>query len=537
MRLMRSRLAPLGIALVLALVACAPQAAVPPAAPKPAAAKPEPAPAPAEPEDPTAGAAAIPEAPAHCAVLVDTLDRAHQCPSPETHRAALLSAVSAEPADARPGLIAALESCPAYEPGLLRVLRAELAPVECRDRVVAAVATSPVLADGATAPGPRPAVSKEVRDALEGHAIAAQLSRLVQNPPRITPPFDKPSFNRFFEAELAPWVLAQAKAIDRLSRRGAALSGYGKGVVAIEAGLADMRFVEVARNVPLPEELANDPELRDAYYGSLDLALEPRKVRGRDAALAGLKRFSEEGVLADSRLERARRLLSELYGGSHVDALDALLLPELPQNEPASLEAKLVSRLPTFVARRLLPKLQAEDASVLRASYESGLPAELAGQLSKPPATPESAYLAARLFFKSGQLYFRGEDFRRAEALASQVTTGSLIADARLLAATARALSQGPESAAFLMQSGIPPRAFDVKALEGFAPARGPLAGYARYNAAVLLELMPPSGDPRAHFTDLAQRYRRAAGDLARAEKARALERADAAAATAKSVH
>src|SRR5688500_19244161 len=85
----------------------------------------------------------------------------------------------------------------------------------------------------------------------------------------------------------------------------------------------------MVREVPLPDEMKADKAVEGAYYAALDEALEPRKVRGRDAALVGLRAFAELGAVHDARVDRARELLTKLYSGSRVDALDRLLLPEL----------------------------------------------------------------------------------------------------------------------------------------------------------------------------------------------------------------
>jgi hypothetical protein len=230
----------------------------------------------------------------------------------------------------------------------------------------------------------------DLRDTLEALALAAQLDRLVGAAPELEPPFDKERFQAFLREVLAGWILGQAQAIQRLAERGSRLSGYGKGIVAVHAGLADMRFVAAVRAVPLPSDLDADEELRDAYFGSLDQALEPRKARGRDAALVGLRVMAEVGVLADARVDRARALLSEVYAGRRIDALDGLLLPALPAVDLGTPARVLAAHLPTFYVERVLPGLDAGDPSLLRALLERGLPATARAAADASSLRPEA---------------------------------------------------------------------------------------------------------------------------------------------------
>ena len=99
-----------------------------------------------------------------------------------------------------------------------------------------------------------------------------------------------------------------------------------------------------------PSPIAKSADLRNEYYGSLDQGLDPRKDRGRDAALVGLRELALVGVIHDRRVDRARGLLAHIYGGRRIDALDTLLLPAFPDRQPDSVEERLASRLPTFYA-------------------------------------------------------------------------------------------------------------------------------------------------------------------------------------------
>jgi hypothetical protein len=408
--------------------------------------------------------------------------------------------------------------------GMLRALRADLAPVACADALV-----TPYL-EASQPPTP------EIENALLGLMLSARLSRLGQNPPVLEPPYDKAKFLDFFEHTLKPWTVSEALAIGDLSVQGAKLTGYGKAVAAIEAGLADLRFVKMARSIPLPTELASDPEVRDVYYASLDQALEPRKARGRDAALVGLRLFAELGVLKDPRLSRARQLLAELYGGSHVAALDGLLLPELPALRTDSVDQKLAARLPTYYALEFLSGLKdVADPKILRAFAERGLPTTVRTRLDSEKLSNEARLVYAELEAQRGMTYFSAPAFAHAAQIASAAQNDP---GAELIAALGRALEGAPKDAAVLMLNG--PRLTgplgSLDALNALAQKKQRYSGEAEFDAASISALTPPEGDAR-FWRELAARYDRAEKALRNKEaRARAHELADAARKTADAV-
>lgn len=511
-------------AAAMLLVACAaprPGAPVTAATPPTSEATPAGAPAPAR------AFGAIPPAPASCDGYVTHRSPA-TCTASGPGDVALASALALPDSLQRDLALATLLPCPWLPPGVVAALRAELAPPECGDVILGE------LADRADA-----TPDGDLRDTLEALALAAQLDRLVGAAPELEPPFDKERFQAFLREVLAGWILGQAQAIQRLAERGSRLSGYGKGIVAVHAGLADMRFVAAVRAVPLPSDLDADEELRDAYFGSLDQALEPRKARGRDAALVGLRVMAEVGVLADARVDRARALLSEVYAGRRIDALDGLLLPALPAVDLGTPARVLAAHLPTFYVERVLPGLDAGDPSLLRALLERGLPATARAAADASSLRPEARLLLGQALVRSGQRYWRAADFEAAlRVLAPLERAGGQAADARLLAAVSRALGRGARDAAEMMSRGpFPDGPPDLTALDALARGGGEPAARAGFDAALILGLAPPSAGARAFFLDLERRYR-AAAERAAAQDTRteALARATAAAATAAAV-
>jgi hypothetical protein len=285
-------------------------------------------------------------------------------------------------------------------------------------------------------------------------------------------------------------------------------------VAALAAGNADLRFVAMVRSVPLPDEMKADKEVEAAYFGALDEALEPRKLRGRDAALAGLRAFAEVGALHDPRVQLARGLLTELFSGSRVDALDRLLLPDLPPLDTGDPDRALAARLPTFYFERLAGDADATDPKLVRALLERGVPRALAQKLEAPNAPPAARLLFARALVESGRRYFRSRDFQRA----GELLAGSKLDDGgRLLLALAKALEHGPADTSELMRNGpVLSAPFDVSALDQEVARRSKHQGRAEFDAAYVLQLAPKRDDA-AFWDDLAARFARAEKLLAKA--------------------
>jgi hypothetical protein len=467
--------------------------------------------------------AAVPPPPAECAALV-----AHAtsgCAPSGPGRAALAAALG-KPVAELDAALACVEAAPELPPGLVRALRAELGPEACADVLVTPALESPPKG-----------MSRDLENVMLGLIVSARLSRLLAQPPQPEPPVTKDRFRTFFAEVLTPWVLSQAAAVEKLSLAGARLTGYGRGLAAIAAGNADLRFVEMVRAVPLPDEMKADKQVESAYYGALDEALEPRKARGRDAALVGLRAFAELGAVRDVRVDRARGLLAELYSGSRVDALDHLLLPELEPADRSRPELVLAATLPTYYANELYQDANAVEPKVVRAHLERGLPAKLRARLDSPATAPALRLLHARAALDSGVKYFRARDFQRAVSLLDKETLDD---GGRALAAVAKALSNGPEDAASLMLKGpFLTGAVDVSALDVEAKKKGRFSGLAAFDAAYLVQLAPKPDDP-GFWDDLAARFTEAAkllkaGPKPQSELAatRARSYADAARATA----
>lgn len=520
-----------GTAAVLALAACAPKkpAAAPTPAPVEEVQEEEPAPpAPLRADVLGPSPASVPPASPSCPAG-GPAPTARTCPEFLDQLSRALSHDSA----ARDGELQGLEACSEAASGLVRALRAELSDARCADVLVAS------LVDQAASDSNAPALGVW-RETLVGLGLGARLRRLASEPPAVPLSRDKAALQAYFKDNLFPWIADQAAAIQALASQGAQLSGYARGVVAVEAGMADMRFVEIARAVPIPVEMEKDRELSEIYYSSLDEALEARKSRGRDGALVGLLELSRVGIHHDARVDSARALLSRVFGGSRVTALDALLLPAVAPLALGSAIDRIAASAPTPYTAVLLGELE-WSPELVRSALERGMPVPVLRQL-EASADARSRYLGALARFVSGTIYFRREDFQAADAaLGSLLDTPDLPQttrdDATLLRALAVALSAGPIDASALIAKG--PRFADALGnfaqLDAVARSKSPHAGRAAYDGAYLRELVAEPGAADT-WRDLGARYQQAALKLSGADRKRAQERSQAALATEKAI-
>jgi len=427
-----------------------------------------------------------------------------------------------------------LESCAGLPEGLVRSLRSELAPEVCSDVMVEPVLTK----KDAKLPG-------AIQHALIGQALAARLARAVGSPPSLQAPYTKERVSKFVKGPLFKWFNDQAVAVQTLAQSGSELSYYGKGVAALAAGAADLRMVEVMREVPIPDEFKKDPELANAYYSSLDEQLEPRKDRGRNGALVGLQEMAHAGVNADARTLRARSLLAKLYAGRRIDSLDALSRPAAPAPATETVTQGLAASLPTFYANLLLDPATMADARTIDTLAPRGLPVALRVRLKE---TDEKLTDDVRLAYGRARLdlgiqYWRADDFDAAAYQFSKVDPSKLAPEDRLAFAIAIALRGGPEDATALMlkNEALSPNFADVRALDVVTKENkaSPVGAMASFDSAVVKQLAAPrfSDGPTTskYWDDVASRYE-AASTMATDPhlKLKADDLSKAAAATAK---
>lgn len=471
----------------------------------------------------------VPAAPTSCDAFVARKATPAASCADATSALPLLAAALEKTGDERDVALTALEACKGVEPGLVRALRIELAPPECGDAMAV-----PVLTKQAKE------LSGSIEHALVGLALASRLHRTAASPPVLAAPFETKRVEEFVKKKLFPWFNDQAVAIQELSKQGAQLSTYGKGVVALAAGWADLRMVDVLRDSPVPDDFRTDPEKGSVYFAALDEQLEPRKARGRDAALVGIREMASQGVLVDDRTTRTRALLAKLYGGRRVDGLDILMLPAARTAPGKDVKASLAARLPTFYAGLLLDPSSALDATTLAAFSQRGVPTPMRAALKEADASlsAETRLAYARFKLTMGLRYWRAVDFDAAVTHASKLSAEAKGADGSFYHALALALRKGPVDVASLMLQldSFGPKFGDVRALDWIRDEKSstPEAGQAAFDAAVIRQIATPRDADAAYWTALGVRYREAAKLLPEGQRGEAQERAKSADATAK---
>ena len=389
-----------------------------------------------------------------------------------------------------------------------RAVRAELAPVECADTIADPFLQSYV--PSADAEG-----SERAR-LVVGFSLAGKLSRTASAPPSMGAIRDKEKVKAFIGGPLKTWLLEQSTAIEVLASGAAGLTGYARGVAAIEAGIAELRLVDKMRSAPVPATW--DPELKAIYEAALDEALEPRKKRGRDATLVGMSDFARAGILRDARLDRARALLSKLYGGRRIDALEGLLLPAVVDPHPITPADFAMANVPILWLQEK-DIANPEDPRTLSRGVTRSLRARFRKLAGGSPDELRSPYARTRL--DMGRVYWRRVDFVEAAYAAK----GSDKPEDRLVLAVALALAQGPNGAADMMRAANP-AALELRhteALDALVAEGGPLAGMAGFDAAHLRALSPVEGEgSAAYLKDVAARFRKAESLLEDAAQKRA---------------
>jgi len=476
----------------------------------------------------TVEAVAIPKPAPTCAAWTHAKPaKAPACSDRPAALAALDGALAETDAKKRDLALSSLESCAGLPAGMVRALRADLAPTECADAIVDPMLRAPV----ANTPAP-------IMHTLVGLSLAARYERAVGKPPAFTGATTKERIKVYIEGPYKKWVNEQAKAIEDLSVYAKELASYGRALGALHAGMADLRFIERVREAPVPTEFQRDAELKDVYFGTLDAMLEPRKVRGRDATLVALNDYAAVGAIADPRVKKARSLLGQLYAGRRIDALDALFVPPAAAPAPSSVEERLAAALPTFYTGLLLEPAVLTSSPVLRVLSRVGVPqparAALASDTGRSRLSPEdrSAYARARLDL--GRLYWRKADFDQAASLAIHPKRTP---EDTLVLALALDLRHAPDGAVAMMRAATPAELElrHVGALDALTKSEGPMAGPAAFDAALLLATAPPSGkEGPPHFQKVAERFQDAARRLTDPALAhQAEERAKEAASTA----
>ena len=198
----------------------------------------------------------------------------------------------------------------------------------------------------------------------------------------------------FIRGPMRSWFETQAGAIEDIARAAAELPYYAKGIAAIEAGVADLRLVEVARNAPIPDEFAKDEELRNTYYASLDQWLDPARTVA-ETRPSSASRSSRSSLLHDERLDRAGLLVAYVRGATHRRSRCAAA-SAAPPGAPICARGAPRGSPPTLYAGLLLDEAAATRPATLRQLLNHGLPLPQRIAMRTLPTSPEVRELYAR---------------------------------------------------------------------------------------------------------------------------------------------
>jgi hypothetical protein len=149
--------------------------------------------------------------------------------------------------------------------------------------------------------------------------------------------------------------------------------------------------------------------------------------------------------------------------------------------------------------------------------------------------------LYGRARLELGRVYLRALDFDQAAALWAGIPEASRTDEDAFLMALVTALRNGPEDAAVMVRSAPVPMLGmgQTAGLDAISRGekKGPFAGHAAFDAALIRQITAPIGADAAYFRDVSARYREAAGLLSDAgQKKAAEERAKGAEETAKAI-
>lgn len=417
---------------------------------------------------------------------------------------------SSDPARRDALLVALAETYPDEKRLWVRALRADLAPIECADAIV-----DPFLDQFAQ-------IATPVSDVLVGLSLASRIARTVIVPPSMWGLRDKAKIKAFIAGPLKTWLVNETAMLDILASGSTGLTSYGRGIVQMELGIAELRLADRLRTALGPSMPATwDAELKAHYTSEIEHAVERRMVHGRHAVIGGLADFAQVGILVDPRVERARTTLARVFPDRRIDALDGLMLPPRSTraaSTPLAIAAQLV---PTYWLGFVGADPDSHDVLVRGVPQPTRSRHRLGNRVDP---VVDSAY--ARTRFEMGRTYWRRVDF--VEAAYAAYSGDSQ--DDRLVLALALALVHAPDGAATMMNTPAT-SAFGMthtESLDVVATENGPWAGMAAFDAAYLRSLSTPEGKAAGpHLRDVASRFRVAESLLTTApQKKRAADRA-----------
>jgi len=397
----------------------------------------------------------IPAAPRTCAPWTGRpRARVAACDTRDAGRAALDWALDDRLGDeSLDGRLASIEVCKGLDPGFVRAVRAELAPVECRDALAMPVLARPPA--GLTGP---------IFHALYGYAVAARAARIGAMAAATG------------RAELLSSLELAAADLPRSYGRAVALAGIAAAWTQVSP--PDTSRVDRASRVAVEAmgaEGVGDSYLLDAARGWLT---EPYGW------------LAEIDVLQLPEAERGPRGPSPPTPRIH-----GMLLPRDAWDDTAhafSLVERLADGLPSFLAAYALDESELASIEALRAFANRGsLPGRARLGLERAPSSSsEAGRFAARARLLLGLEFFDRRELDGAIRLLAAQPAAERQDGARLLLALALALHDGPRDLGEWIREPIRPERFDLGALDTMAGSTVPgTRAVAEYDAGVFREL------------------------------------------------
>jgi hypothetical protein len=416
-----------------------------------------------------------------------------RCATREEGLAALDAALAPETATARDARLVALESCPAFPAGVIRGIRAELAP-ECADVIVAK--------------GLPKAMRTSVQHALVGAAIAARATRMKPAPAYVGPGTPE-SITGYLQTRVQAWDSEAVAALKELDATASTLTGYGHALARAAVAQGYGLHADSFRRVSYPRawDTKENADRKPAFFTAVEAAYQPARRVTFPLAASALSAMGDTGAATHWLTDALGTWLRKNDKHRFLD----LAVANLPPPTPAGAPGRLAAKLPTFYAGILLEP-DAASPDVLGQWAAHGVPPAVRAQLSINLATltPEgrAAYADAQL--KMVVAFGRSidhDELAHAVAATAADPPSDRLAYLRAVTTTLRP-TESVDSADVLSfaRSGAVP---DLDAVVGS------FAGYAHLLAGELLRSSCDAGKACVTvLTQAEQRYERAATEL-----------------------
>jgi hypothetical protein len=320
--------------------------------------------------------------------------------------------------------LAPLEACAGFAPGLIRALRADLAP-ECAE----------ALAEDAL----KRRLTRQPRwqHALYGVVFAQRMREHEFAAPAFTAKGVQPGrAEDYFQKIYLPWLAEQEK---ELAVSGALIDAlpaesYGGALARAAGGATWRRLLRASRQMSIPEAWKRSGQARVGFYTRLEALRQPLLARAEQAIAEGRAALETLGFVSSTELVRLGDLVDER------ELLRRVLLPLPESPELASDAALLAAALPPFFTTELLSVRALRNVETLRAAALRGLSPAARQGLTEHAGRPEVDAIVARVNLIVALGSASKQRARRALLLAKRSLASAPAASTELVHAVAQAL-------------------------------------------------------------------------------------------------